>query len=106
MALLTPQQIADIKSRAAARAKEYQPPAFSTLGQFHPHEQADIRPPSLWHPYIPRAGLTLLVAPPGAGKSSLSLDLAARASQGRPMPDGTIAPETPGCVLIIAPEDP
>jgi len=41
----------------------------------------------LWPSRIPRGHVTLLVSDPGAGKSLLALDIAARVSTGRPWPD-------------------
>jgi RecA-family ATPase len=57
----------------------------------------------LWEKRIPRAKLTSLDGDPGLGKSLLTLDLAARITTGRPMPDGT--PGVKGSVLLVAPED-
>src|SRR5205807_5720280 len=57
----------------------------------------------LWEKHIPRGKLTTLDGDPGLGKSLLTLDLAARITTGRPMPDGT--PGLQGSVLLIAPED-
>src|SRR6266581_2746306 len=56
----------------------------------------------LWEKRIPRAKLTTLDGDPGLGKSLLTLDLAARITTGRPMPDGT--PGVQGSVILIAPE--
>ncbi len=57
----------------------------------------------LWEKRIPRGKLTTLDGDPGLGKSLLTLDLAARITTGRPMPDGT--PGVQGSVLLVAPED-
>jgi len=57
----------------------------------------------LWEKRIPRGKLTILDGDPGLGKSLLTLDLAARITTGRPMPDGT--PGLQGSVVLIAPED-
>ncbi len=57
----------------------------------------------LWEKRIPRGKLTTLDGDPGLGKSLLTLDLAARITTGRPMPDGT--PGVQGRVVLIAPED-
>src|SRR5712691_6250135 len=57
----------------------------------------------LWEKRIPRGKLTILDGDPGLGKSLLTLDLAARITTGRPMPDGT--PGVQGSVVLIAPED-
>jgi hypothetical protein len=47
--------------------------------------------------------VTTLDGDPGLGKSLLTLDLAARVTTGRPMPDGS--PGVQGSVVLIAPED-
>ncbi len=57
----------------------------------------------LWEKRIPRGKLTTLDGDPGLGKSLLTLDLAARITTGRPMPDGT--PGVKGSVLLVALED-
>lgn len=57
----------------------------------------------LWEKRIPLGKLTTLDGDPGLGKSLLTLDLAARVTTGRPMPDGT--PGVSGTVVLIAPED-
>jgi hypothetical protein len=43
----------------------------------------------LWEGWIPTGCLTVLVSLPGVGKSCLTADLAARLSNGWPMPDGS-----------------
>ena len=51
---------------------------------------ADVQPetvPWLWYPYISFGTLTLLDGDPGAGKSQLTLKLAATLSQGQALPD-------------------
>lgn len=57
----------------------------------------------IWKGFIPAGNLTLLSAEPGVGKSSITLDLAARLTTGRPMPDGTAGKL--GGVLILNAED-
>src|SRR5712691_2824679 len=57
----------------------------------------------LWQDYIALGTLTLLDGDPGRGKSLILLDLAARITQGLPMPDGSSGSD--GGVVIIAPED-
>ncbi|HQG04505.1 MAG TPA: bifunctional DNA primase/polymerase [Thermoleophilia bacterium] len=67
---------------------------------------ADVAPQAvewLWQPWIPLAKLTLLIGDPGTGKTMLALDLAARVTRGRPLPDGTRAPL--GNVVILTAED-
>lgn len=57
----------------------------------------------LWPGRIPRGKLTVLDGDPGLGKSTITLDLAARVSRGLPMPDG--APGCPGGVVLAGAED-
>ena len=57
----------------------------------------------LWHPRIPKGELTVLDGDPSVNKSSLLMDLAARVSTGREMPDGTAG--TLGGVLLLLAED-
>lgn len=51
----------------------------------------------------PSRQLTTLDGDPGLGLSLLTIDLAARITTGKPMPDGT--PGVKGSVVLIAPED-
>lgn len=57
----------------------------------------------LWHPRIPRGKVTLLVGDPGAGKSFVSLAIAASVTTGAPLPAGE--PRAPRSVLIWNGED-
>ncbi len=57
----------------------------------------------LWHLRIPRGELTIVDGDPSVNKSSLLMDLAARVSTGREMPDGTAG--TLGGVLLMLAED-
>ena len=54
----------------------------------------------LWRPYLACGKLALLDGDPGAGKSLLTADLAARLTRGGRMPDGLAPPE--GDVLFRA----
>jgi hypothetical protein len=58
----------------------------------------------LWPERLPLGKLTLVDGDPDQGKSLLVLDLAARLSAGRPLPDGFV-PEKPCSVVILARED-
>ncbi len=58
----------------------------------------------LWEPYLPRGKLVVLDGDPGAGKSFVTLDLAARVSAGLPMPGGAAA-SPPADVLLLNAED-
>ncbi len=57
----------------------------------------------LWRGYIPVGKLTIIEGDPGLGKSTASLDLAARVSTGTAMPDGT--PTELGGVVVLSLED-
>lgn len=56
----------------------------------------------LWPARIPLGKLTVLDGDPGLGKSTISIDLAARVSTGRPMPDDTTGRPPAGVVLLSA----
>lgn len=58
----------------------------------------------LWPGRIPLGKLTVLDGDPGLGKSSVTLDLAARVTTGRPMPDGSYCGAS-GAVLLLTYED-
>ncbi len=67
---------------------------------------ADVEPERvtwLWKGRIPRGKITLLEGDPGTGKTTVALDIAARISTGRPMPDG--GPRHPAAVLFLTGED-
>ena len=57
----------------------------------------------LWDGYLPLGKQVTLDGDPGVGKSTVTLDIAARVSTGSPMPDGT-AP-VKGAVLVLSAED-
>lgn len=59
----------------------------------------------LWDRRIPIGKITVLDGDPGSAKSLLSLDLAARVSLGREMPDGTPCGTSPAAALIVNVED-
>lgn len=70
---------------------------------------ADVEPENvawLWPGRVPRGLLTLLDGDPGVGKSTLCLDLAARLSQGAPLPDGSEADlDGPAGTVLLTAED-
>jgi len=59
----------------------------------------------LWEGRIARAGVTLLVGDPAAGKSTLSCEIAARISRGQELPGGPPS-EGPATVGMVNVEDP
>jgi len=58
----------------------------------------------LWPGRIPRGAVTILDGDPDLGKSTVTLDIAARVTTGRPMPDGTGGGE-PADVIVVSYED-
>jgi len=68
---------------------------------------ADVAPERidwLWDGYLPLGKVVVLDGDPGVGKSSVSLDIAARTSTGSPMPDGSAA-GVKGSTLVLSAED-
>ncbi len=57
----------------------------------------------LWEKRFPLGKLTIIEGDPGLGKSALLIDITARSSVGRPLPDGT--PCEAGGVVICSAED-
>jgi hypothetical protein len=71
---------------------------------------ADVEAPPvswLWRHWIPRGAVTVLDGDPGLGKSTISTDLAARASRGWEMPPagGPCQGAEPAGVLLLSAED-
>lgn len=58
----------------------------------------------LWPGYLPAGKLVVVDGDPSVGKSTLTLDLAARCSVGAPWPDRAPSPG-PGAVLLMSAED-
>lgn len=68
----------------------------------------DVKPTSvewLWQYRIPLGALSILDGDPGIGKSTITMDIAARLTEGRRMPDGAPTPAGPGNVLLVGAED-
>jgi hypothetical protein len=68
----------------------------------------DVQPESvtwLWPGRLAAGKVALLVGDPGLGKSWIALDLAARVSTGRTMPDGCEGADGPGDALLLSAED-
>jgi hypothetical protein len=58
----------------------------------------------IWPTYLPAGELVLIDGDPEQGKSLVTLDLAARLSTGREMPDG-YRPKAPADIILLAGED-
>jgi hypothetical protein len=65
-------------------------------------EVPSCRPAWLWRRYIPAGKLTVLDGDPGAGKSIMLIDLAARVSRDGVMPDGTAGSQ--GHAILVSDE--
>jgi hypothetical protein len=59
----------------------------------------------LWPDHIPLGAVTVLDGDPGCGKSTITYDIAARVTTGRPMPNCETATIGPAGVIIIQGED-
>jgi hypothetical protein len=60
----------------------------------------------LWPPYLPLGKLATFDGDPGLGKSTIAIDLAARVSTGRPMPNGRASDlDGPADVIFMSAED-
>jgi putative DNA primase/helicase len=59
----------------------------------------------LWPGYIPLGKVSVWDGDPGLGKGTVSLDIAARVTTGRAMPDGTPGLDRPRGVVFLSPED-
>src|SRR5438876_1114835 len=56
----------------------------------------------LWRHYVPRGMVSIVAGDGGLGKSTVALDLAARVSTGRPMPDGSEGLAEPAGVVGLS----
>ncbi|MBA2449413.1 MAG: AAA family ATPase, partial [Chloroflexi bacterium] len=83
--------------------------AFAAFAAFETVSVGDVEAETVrwfWPGYLPLGKLTLIDGDPGLGKSALTLDLCARASTGRAMPDGTRGDlDGPVDVLLLSAED-
>lgn len=81
----------------------------SELDGIHVVSLADVKPKEvswLWPDRIPLGTLTLLDGDPGLGKSTLTLDLAARVTRDGEMPDGGVPDlDGPAGVVLLTAED-
>lgn len=94
--------VASVASREAERRPERVASSETRVADQGSVCLADIAPTEtawLWRNYIPLGKLTLLHGDPGVGKSSVTLDLAARVSSGNTMPDGSVGARGP--VILI-----
>jgi putative DNA primase/helicase len=92
--------------RLADQAPEWSP-ELQTLSHANLVRASDVKPESvewLWPHYIPRSKITMADGDPGLAKSTVFLDLAARVSTGRPLPDGHTIGE-PANVIVLSYED-
>jgi hypothetical protein len=74
-------------------------PSIITLDTIAPKEMT-----WLWHPYIPSGTVTAVFGQGGMGKSYMTCDIAARLSNGTPLP-GSDGPTIPQKVLMLSAED-
>jgi hypothetical protein len=59
----------------------------------------------LWPSFLPRSKIVIIEGDPGVGKSTISLDIAARLSTSSPWPDGWKAGARPRGTVVITAED-
>jgi hypothetical protein len=92
------------QQKGQAQQKERPAPVLIEMSAVQPSKTS-----WLWDKFIPRRALTILDGDPGLGKSTLTLDLAARVSRGWTMPpaggQGNGA-EPAGVLLLSAEDDP
>lgn len=97
--------VAETVSRLADLVRHQKPKTHVT--EISLMNVADVQPKDvswLWPNRIPAAKLTLLCGDPGLGKSHLTMDIAARVSNGWRWPDDP-ATSLPGKVIIFSAED-
>lgn len=87
----------DIQSEAREAARRARP-LLVRMSDLQPEDISWI-----WQGRIARGKLSLIVGDPGTGKSTLTLDIAARMSRGAAWPDSGIAPV--GNVILMSGED-
>lgn len=59
----------------------------------------------LWQEYFPLGKLAVIAGDPGLGKSLITVDMAARLSIGKPMPDGSTPFPLPSSTIFLTAED-
>lgn len=92
---------ADPRSNGAGPGEERVTP-FPTLGFM---DVATRRVEWLWRGRIPYGEVAIFDGQPGQSKSTVALDIAARVTRGRVMPDGVEPERGAGAVLVISAED-
>jgi hypothetical protein len=96
-----PQQQAPVLSGAAQPAKPPPTPVLVAMNSVRPSPVS-----WLWTHWLPLGTLAVLDGDPGLGKSTLTLDLTARITQGWEMPpEGGGCSEEPAAVLLLSAED-
>lgn len=97
---------------AATPAEDFNWSPPSAAARHHLHilmsEIPELKPHWLWQGRIPLRAITILDGDPGLGKSLMTLDLIARVTTGRPMPDGTpgaFGTESANALLLTAEDD-
>ncbi len=97
--------IADAKRTAPHEQKKLPDEARPVLITLADVESREIT--WLWHKWLPRGAITILDGDPGLGKSTVTIDLAARVSRGWEMPPagGPCCGAEPESVLILNAED-
>jgi len=70
-------------------------PPVSVLYGHDIRDRPSEEPSWLWRPYLAFGAVSVLDGDPDMGKSLITIDIAARLSTGRPMPDGSPAAENP-----------
>jgi RecA-family ATPase len=104
-------EIAEAVARAQAMiermdARETEERRFEALTSPVGKRASEIKPERvswLWRGRLACGKLTVLDADPGTGKSTLTMEVAARVSRGEALPGGTAS--TPGGVIVVSAED-
>jgi len=108
---------ADALTALLATTPDYTPPdtapdaaPITSAGEWQPRlvRLSDVEPQPvrwMWKGYLPLGKLVVVDGDPGLGKSTVLLDIAARLTTARPMPDGTPGLDTPVGVVLLSAED-
>jgi hypothetical protein len=90
-------------SRETSDSQQAKAPSEPVLTLYSEIQPSTVR--WLWKPWIPLGAISLLDGDPGLGKSTLSIDLAARVSKPYAMPYGSSSLSGPASVLLLSAED-